>query len=271
MLKLRDISRKYKLYIERVNILYNLIFISLKTGNIDMLEELQKETDEISKRVSSQKVTARKMYLDGITAGGGDSLLLYDSALEIAKSEKMKDTEWNIYNSTGDCYFEKGRYYDSTRYYFEACEIIKNCTLQVPEEMRVRYINNQGRLIPFNKLQEIKSLYKSEGLKDIDGYKPIIVNNLEELNNLFKYKGFWEILDNEHFIKTAEKIKKTWLKFACKRLGILRKANTATTDIATIQTILTTPNFNLFSMIVLIILVIICDPRISRTENKAFL
>lgn len=205
LLRLRDISRKYKLYMERVNILYNLIFISLKTENSDLFEELKIEADEISKRVSSEKITAKKLYVDGIAANESDKLRLFESALEIAKNEKMKTLEWNIYNSIGDYYFEKGKYYDSTRYYFEACEVIKSITLQIPENMRINYINNHGLLIPFEKLLEIKGIYKDEELKKATEHNTIIINTLEDLNDLFKYKGFWKILDNDHFIKAAEK------------------------------------------------------------------
>lgn len=200
--KIREISRRYKIYNERINTIHNLIFISKIAANENLTMELISEADELYESFSTNCITARRKYIQGIfEKEEKEKLKYFEEALELAKKEKLNELEWRIYNSIGGYWFNKKQYFEATRYYFEACEGIKRITIQIPEEYQISYIKNHGRLNPFKRLMEIKSIYNDEPIEN----KYIGIDNIDGLKDLFNYKKFWDILDNKHFIKSAEK------------------------------------------------------------------
>lgn len=196
----REISRKYKIYNERINTIHNLILISRTVGNDSLTKELTGEVNELYKRFSTNSITVMEKYIKGIFSKEKESIKYFEDALELSKKEKLNELEWCLHDSIGSYWFNKKQYFESIRYYFEACEILKKITYQIPEEYQLGYIKGHGRLAPFKRLMDIKAIYSGEPLD-----KNININNLDELRALFKYEKFWDILDNKYFIKSAEK------------------------------------------------------------------
>lgn len=199
--RVREISRKYRIYNERINIVHNLIFTSRIVEKEELTLELINEANELYDKFKTNCITAREKYIKGLFSKEKESIKYFEDALELSKKEKLDELEWRVYSSIGNYCFYKKQYFDSTRYYFEACERIKKITLQIPEKYQISYIKSHGRLNPFKKLMDIKAIYSGEPIKN----KYVDIKNIDELYELFKYKKFWDILDNEHFIKSAEK------------------------------------------------------------------
>lgn len=202
---IEELSNRYSSVKERIGILYKLALCSKGMNFDDISTRIVNSIKKIDDKEISLKARARKIYFMAMEAEGKRKIKLLETALDIARKEKMKNLEWDIYNAIGDYYFSKKQYYDSTKYYFEACEVIKNLALQIPEEYRLKYMNFHNKLNSFKKLLAIKNFYNDKNIENYEKNNFEKIENLNDLEDLFRYKGFWEVLSSKNFIKSAEK------------------------------------------------------------------
>ncbi|HEY8891137.1 MAG TPA: diguanylate cyclase [Clostridium sp.] len=150
-------------------------------------------------------VNIKRLYLEGLIFKGKrkiDSLMV---ALDLCKRSKNKYFQWRICSAIGDYYFMKFDYFYAVNYYLEACEIIKDCTLQLPEILRINYINSCNRMKPFNVIKGFSTPNTYSKMSNLGQGKITILNN-EDLTILFSYHAFSEILNNKNFVELAQKI-----------------------------------------------------------------
>jgi len=190
--------RKSKIICDLSILLYELGY---KTEAVNLLEENAFSEGELEVDI----IKAEALYLKGLINKGDRSLKDLIEALNISKKLKNKELQWKINTAVGDYYYAKEDYFYAANYYFEACEIIKNTTLQLPKELRLNFFKINDMIKPFNKINAIKKKYSYIDSEDIEENMIIILSN-EELDKLFNYDNYIELLNNKYFIKSAQKI-----------------------------------------------------------------
>ena len=77
--------------------------------------------------------------------------------------------------------------------------------MQLPEQLRINYINAYNMMKPFNMIKGMSKTYEYSKMCNLEEGKITISNN-EDLTILFNYGAFAEILNNKSFIESAQKI-----------------------------------------------------------------
>ncbi|MCB2289287.1 diguanylate cyclase [Clostridium sp. CS001] len=217
---LKDINKKikhmnivinsFKNNIDKVNVLYEICISLYENGYIKVARSLFKTNTLSKQEISSEVIKLKGLYLKGLLYEDKIKINNLMEALDLCKRLRNKIFQWRICNAIGDYYFSQDDYFYAVNYHFEACEIIKDCTLQLPEEVRVKYINSWNRMKPFDAIKYMSKSYpNSKGLEST-GPRTIILNQ-KELKNLFHYNTFAEILNNKSFIESSKKIYRTIL------------------------------------------------------------
>ena len=195
----------HKNSINKINSLYEICIVLFEKGfereAINLFESYS-FSEEYS---LVEMVNIKRLYLKGLISKGKkkiDSLIL---ALDLCKKIKNKHFQWRICSAIGDYYFMKFDYFYAVNYYLEACEIIKDCTLQLPESLRINYINACNRMNPFNVIKGFSTPNTYSKMSNLGQGKITILNN-EDLTILFSYHAFAEILNNKNFVELAQKI-----------------------------------------------------------------
>lgn len=203
--KIRNINSKYASDIEKINNLYMLGCISKENGDLNLAHELFEEANKMYGKVNSPSVRIKNLYIKSFFEKDVTKVKYLEEALQLAKREGLKKYEICIFNSLGDFYFMQNEYYNAIKYYFEACEIIKKLTMQLPEEYRLNFIKTLNYMNSFKKLIEINRIYN--GRSSNSALDDIMSNNLttDTLKDLFVYKDLFGILKNKQFLKAAEK------------------------------------------------------------------
>jgi diguanylate cyclase (GGDEF)-like protein len=196
---------RYKNNIDKVNVLYEICIVLCEKGYIEKATNLF-ETDNLNKEeISAEVIKLKDLYLKGLIYKDKTKINNLLGALDSCKKMKNKLFQWRICNAIGDFYFSQKDYFYAVNYHFEACEIIKDCTMQLPEEVRVKYINSWNMMKPFDKIKGMSKSYANSKGRDIREDKNIILNH-EDLTILFNYNAFAEILNNKNFVESSKKI-----------------------------------------------------------------
>jgi len=195
----------YKSNINKINALYEFCIVLYEKGYMQQAANFF-ESDDLSKaEISVDVVKLKGLYLKGIIYKDKNKINNLMEALDLSKKAKNKLFQWKICSAIGDYYFSREDYFYAVNYYFEACEIIKDCTMQLPEQLRVNYINGYNMMKPFNMIKGMSKTYEYSKMCNLEEGKIIILNN-EDLTILFDYGAFTEILNNKSFIESAQKI-----------------------------------------------------------------
>lgn len=189
----------------KINSIFEICISLYEKGHTEEATTLfhQEKLHKFNELVDVVKV--KGLYLKGLTSMGKNKLKNLMLALDLCKKIKNKSLQWKICTAIGDYYLAKINYFYAVNYYFEACEIIKDCTLQLPEELRINYVNANLMVRPFNMIAVMSKRYSYKKTQVLEESKNFIINN-EELYNFFNYDNFTEILNNKYFIKSAKKI-----------------------------------------------------------------
>ena len=188
--------------LRKCKIVYDLSILLHERGYKAEAIKLLEENSLNEVQLEVEIIKAEALYLKGLI---NNSLEDLNEALNIAEKVKNKELQWKINTAIGDCYFTKEDYFYAANYYFEACEIIRKTTLQLPDEFRLNFIKHNDMLKPFNKINAIRTKYSHFDLEAIKENKIIISNN-EELEKLFNYDNYLELSNNKYFIKSAQKL-----------------------------------------------------------------
>lgn len=202
---IKAVIHEHKNNVNKANELYEICIALYEKGYVYEATNLFEAHPFKSEDILVEMVTIKKLYLEGLIYSDKkkiDSLVL---ALDLSKKVKNKFFQWRICSAIGDYYFMQQDYFYAVNYYFEACEIIKDCTLQLPEQLRINYINAYNMMKPFNM---IKGMSKNNAFNKTSNLieDKIIISNNEDLEILFNYVEFKEVLNNKSFVESAQKI-----------------------------------------------------------------
>jgi diguanylate cyclase (GGDEF)-like protein len=200
--EIKNVLSNYKDSRVKINALYDMTIELLNKNLMDEAEKIYREAQSLSFENVPELIQTKKTYLKGIFDSGKRKLSLLTEALEMAKKTGEKNLQYLIYEAIGDLYFLKKNYFYAVNYYFEACEVIKNLAVQIPDDFKLNFINNKGLLSPFIKLMRMKVYNNAAEV----GNHFSKVESLKQLNSLFDYEEFKDILTNKFFIKSARKI-----------------------------------------------------------------
>ena len=202
---IKIVIQDHKNNTNKANALYEICIALHEKEYVEEATNLFKFHSFKNEDVVVDMVKIKKLYLEGLIYSDEKKIDSYMLALELSKKTKNKFFQWRICSAIGDYYFSQLDYFYAVNYYFEACEIIKDCTLQLPEQLRINYINSYNMMKPFNM---IKGMSKTEAHKEMCnfGEDKIIISNNEDLTILFNYGAFNEILNNKNFVESAQKI-----------------------------------------------------------------
>ncbi|MGH4123957.1 MAG: protein kinase domain-containing protein [Clostridium sp.] len=201
----KTIIHGYKNNTNKINALYEICIVLFEKGYVEEAINLfdVHSSSEFDSLVDI--VNIKKLYLKGLIYKDKNKINNLMIALDLSKKIKNKFFQWKICSAIGDYYFMKLDYFYAVNYYFEACEIIKDSTLQLPEELRINYINSFNMMKPFNIIKGMSKTYEYNKMCNLEDGKISISNN-EDLTILFNYGAFTEILNNKNFVKSAQKI-----------------------------------------------------------------
>ncbi|MBU3129379.1 diguanylate cyclase [Clostridium tagluense] len=201
----KAIIQGYKNNTNKINGLYEVCIVLFEKGYEEEATNLFEihSASELDSLVDI--VNIKKLYLEGLICKDKDKIDSLILALDLSKKIKNKFFQWKICSAIGDYYFSQVDYFYAVNYYFEACEIIKDCTLQLPEQLRTNYINSFNMMKPFNMIKGVSNTYAYNKLCNWEESRINISNNMD-LTALFDYSAFSQILSNKSFIESAQKI-----------------------------------------------------------------
>ncbi|MGH4118051.1 diguanylate cyclase [Clostridium sp.] len=193
----------YKNETNNINAVYEICIALYENGYVKEATDLFESHPFSVQDSYTDMVNIKRLYLEGIIKDDKNNIVSLMVALNLSKSAKNKLFQWKICSAIGDNYSSKMDYFYAVNYYFEACEVIKDCTMQLPEHLRIRYINAHNMMKPFNMIKVISKTNENTKLQKVEG---IIISNVEDLAILFNYDTFAEILNNKRFVESAQKI-----------------------------------------------------------------
>jgi len=202
---IKNIISNFKNPLKKLDILCNTAILLYKKGFIKLTEIVFKETKNIKVDYITNRIRAMILFLTGILRKNRNKLKYLNLALDIIKKEREKVLHSNICCALGDYYLLKKDYFYAANYYFEASEIIKSATLQIPDEFKVKFMNMPGTINSFIMLMNMRKANNYDALFNHKGNK-LLIKGIKELNVLFDYEEFGEILTNKDFIRSAKKI-----------------------------------------------------------------
>lgn len=202
---IKPLINSYLTDIRKINILYNLCILLYEKGYKEQAIIFLADNPQKKDFIIPDIVKANGLYLNGLIKKGNYSFKELSKALELTKKTKNKILQWRICTTLGDYYFTKNNCFYAANYYFEACEIIKDSILQLPEDIRTNCFETNDMIKPFNKINEMSKRFNDKKIAYIDKNE-ITISNSQDLNRLFNYDNFAEILSNKNFTKSAKKI-----------------------------------------------------------------
>ncbi|MBK5240660.1 diguanylate cyclase [Clostridium sp.] len=193
----------YKNKTNNINAVYEICITLYENGYVQEATDLFESHPFSNQNSLADMVNIKRLYLEGIIKDDPNNILSLMVALNLSKKAKNKLFQWKICNAIGDNYSSKMDYFYAVNYYFEACEVIKDCTMQLPKHLRINYINAHNRMKPFNM---IKVISKTDENTKLGNLEEITISSVEDLAILFNYDAFAEILNNKKFVESAQKI-----------------------------------------------------------------
>lgn len=203
--RILDVLSNFKSNEIKVNALYDSALLLYHKGYIEKARKLVREADLLECESQPNHIEIKRLYLTAILDGEENRLSMLNSALELCKKENKSDLQWRICSALGDYYFSKRDYFHAVNYYFDACEIVRDLAVQLPDEFRVDFVNTHGMIEPFNKLMTLRNNKDYNEILDIDKEQRGRVTS-EELKALFDYESYRDILTNRHFMQSAREI-----------------------------------------------------------------
>lgn len=219
--RIENLLGNYKSSNIRKNILYDAAMILIDKGYYEEASYLFYYEDEASYGIKPSILELKKGYLDVALSKEDDPSLL-KSLLNKSKEDKNKNIYWKICYNLGDYYLAKKNYFYSVNFYFEAAEVIKNLTLQLSEDSRIKFMSSNRMLRPFEK---IFLFIKNRDYSRLSYFNEEYLNltNTNELNKILNYQGINEILHNKSFIRSARKSYNSYLPMEIRNTNDITK------------------------------------------------
>ncbi|MBU3143383.1 diguanylate cyclase [Clostridium sp. CF012] len=201
----KTIIHGHKNNTNKINALYEICIVLFEKGYVEEATNLFEMNSSSEVDILVELVNIKRLYLEGLISKDKNKIESFMLALDLSKKVKNKFFQWKICSTIGDYYFSQVDYFYAVNYYFEACEIIKDCTLQLPEQLRINYINAYNMMKPFNMIKGMSKTYEYSRMCNLEDGKITISTN-DDLSILFNYDAFTEILNNKSFVESAQKI-----------------------------------------------------------------
>jgi diguanylate cyclase (GGDEF)-like protein len=199
------IIRGNKSNMNKANALYEICIALYDAGYVYEATNLFENYSFGEEDILVDMVNIKRLYIQGLICKDQRKIESLMVALDLSKKMKNKFFQWKICNAIGDYYLSQMDYFYAVNYYFEACEIIKDCTMQLPEQLRINYINANNMMKPFKMIKGMSKTYEYNKMCNLEEGTITILNN-EDLSVLFNYDEFSEILTNKSFVESAQKI-----------------------------------------------------------------
>ena len=197
LLEITRHSAKFIDYKIRANIIYNGLLI-VRESNLNNVGKSVLE--DFKSDISEPRIKLKKDLLGIQSLKGKQKLAALNATLELAAKVKDKVSHWKVCCAIGDYYFDRQNYFYAVNFYFDACEIVRELVMSVPEKFRIDYFHSHNMQSPFYKLLEVRRHYYKTGISNKR------VNSHSDLEQLFEYVDLRDILTNRHFIRSAQKI-----------------------------------------------------------------
>lgn len=204
ILHIKAMMDAHKNITNKINALYEICIAMHENGYVEEAINLYEHYSS-EEEILVSMVNIKKLYFKGLIYKDNNKIDSFQLALDLSKKIKNKFFQWRICSAIGDYYFSKGEYFFAVNYYFESCELIKDCTMQLPELLRINYINSYNMMKPFNMIKGMSKTYEYSEMCNLEEGKITISSN-DELTILFNYAAFTKILNNKSFVESAQKI-----------------------------------------------------------------
>jgi diguanylate cyclase (GGDEF)-like protein len=195
----REIVTKIARHKNRAHMIYDTVIVFCEHG---YERHARKLVIEYGKDIDDERIQVKKLYIDGILGQDDNRIDNLNKAMDIAVRIRDKNIQWKICRAMGDYYFIKGNYFYAVNFYFDACELVKAMVLSLPEKYRVGFVNFHNINATFHRLYILKRYYNRECENGID--IPPQIRNLREIEELFEYTAFRDILTNKDLIRSAQ-------------------------------------------------------------------
>ena len=165
-----------------LDIVTNVALELLSLGERELAFKLVDEYTEI--KAEKQDTILNYKYIAALRCSDEEKIQMLKSALDLALDNKNTKLQLKICSSLGEYYFKIHNYEKAKDYYADACKLVKNIVISVPEEFRITFINSHNMFRFFNMLSQVKQHY-CEGNDYI--YKQYdCISNEVELIEFFK-------------------------------------------------------------------------------------
>ncbi|MEG0773447.1 diguanylate cyclase [Clostridium sp.] len=202
--KIITTTEKFILPEYKINILCKAAIVLSDIGDYKNAKKLVLEAEKYINGTLHDEVQCRYYYAKGMIKTEINSIKTLFTALELAKKIRNTRLITKITLQIGDYYFDEENYYYSANYYIEACELIKELIVDVPEEFRLKYVNSYKFVRAFNRIKYIKNiLICSEDnkcnfkvLEELrNKFEVIFYDELKELLTVDEAKEFMKNMD----------------------------------------------------------------------------
>lgn len=208
--KLLTIKNRYMQYDSRMSILIEACMILLNRGYRELAVELYNSDSDFNVEELPEALMMKGLYLKGIIEESEDKLKCLNDALEGAKKHRNKYLQCKICDTLGDYYFNAKNYFYAINYYFEASEAVKGLCNQIPRNYRIDFVKSHDLLRAPIKLWALKNNENYNKIQEI-WQKELEIVTPEDIDRLFDFHAFKEILNNRFFLKSARRIYKSVL------------------------------------------------------------
>ena len=131
---IKSIASNYKNYSNKVDYIFSCAIILYDQGYIKYALRLVDYIYQDNWISSSDRVKLKEMYFKGLMFKGDQKLAFLYETLKLVEQVNMRKVQCRIYIRLGDYFNEAGQYNFAAYYYFEACEIIRDITEEIPSQ-----------------------------------------------------------------------------------------------------------------------------------------
>ncbi len=174
-------------------------------NSIKLAKRLLNLIEPIGNEVKSYRNITRVIFLKTVLYDNVNLESLVD-VLNSCKEEEQSYLLWIVYLTIANYFYNKKEYSYAAIYYFEACGVIIDLTLQVPKDFRVGFITCNNMVLPFERFKCIVDCYKY-GKNTIDSNKnKIEVNTENDVEDLFNLLNYNEFIKNNFFMDSLREL-----------------------------------------------------------------
>lgn len=179
------ILSKYKNSEVILDIVYDVAAELIDLGQRELAFKLVDQYKDML--AENQDTRLKSKYIQALRCNDEEKEQMLNGSLELAMKIQNNKLHIKICSGLGEYYSKVNNYEKALTYYVDACSMIKNIVITVPEEFRIQFINSSNLLGTFNLLIQLKQHCSENNDSNYKKYE--CINNREDLI------GFFEELD----------------------------------------------------------------------------